>query len=231
MNATARDLALVVLGLPPDRSVAQGDLSLALAGAEVVDLVTAGALSLTGDRFVPGPEVATGDPLLDEAVASLVRREPGETVQQWLWRRGSGLAARYARDLEQAGHLVRPRRRGLAGYAARLAPSDPHAIAGSPATALSPARERAEERGASGEPVLAALLGALGIVAAAADHPSDTAGSGSAGAGDSLPAAADADAVAVETVLAAVGDAVTRLEAIRLRRDVEQAAFDNVWRG
>ncbi|MET7436192.1 GPP34 family phosphoprotein, partial [Streptomyces flaveolus] len=31
--------------------------------------------------------------------------------------------------------------------------------------------------------------------------------------------------------LAAVGDAVTSLEALRLRRDVENAAFDNMWRG
>ncbi|CAM5322629.1 HTH gntR-type domain-containing protein OS=Streptomyces antimycoticus OX=68175 GN=SSPO_097140 PE=4 SV=1 [Streptomyces antimycoticus] len=35
---------------------------------------------------------------------------------------------------------------------------------------------------------------------------------------------------AVATVLAAVGDAVTRLEAVRLRRDVENAAFENMWR-
>ncbi|CAM5669911.1 hypothetical protein SGRIM119S_07680 [Streptomyces griseorubiginosus] len=32
-------------------------------------------------------------------------------------------------------------------------------------------------------------------------------------------------------MLAAVGDAVTQSEAVRLRRrDVEHAAFDNVWR-
>ncbi|MCT9935204.1 hypothetical protein N5079_33885 [Planotetraspora sp. A-T 1434] len=69
---TARDLALVTLDLPPDRSVAQGDL--ALAGAEAIDLLESGVLTLDGDRMVPGSRVATGDRLLDQAAASLVRR-------------------------------------------------------------------------------------------------------------------------------------------------------------
>ncbi|MGW7365940.1 GPP34 family phosphoprotein, partial [Streptomyces sp. NPDC054841] len=45
--------------------------------------------------------------------------------------------------------------------------------------------------------------------------------------GDS-PGVAD-DAVA--TVLAAVNDAVTELAAERQRRDIHDAAFDNIWRG
>ncbi|MFD7694146.1 hypothetical protein [Streptomyces sp. NPDC059805] len=36
---------------------------------------------------------------------------------------------------------------------------------------------------------------------------------------------------ALSTVLASVGDAVAELEAVRLRRGVEDAAFDNIWRG
>ncbi|MET7442896.1 hypothetical protein ABZS63_38460, partial [Streptomyces sp. NPDC005568] len=35
----------------------------------------------------------------------------------------------------------------------------------------------------------------------------------------------------VATVLAAVNDAVMELEAVRQRRAIEDAAFDNVWRG
>ncbi len=35
---------------------------------------------------------------------------------------------------------------------------------------------------------------------------------------------------AVATVLAAVDDAVTELTAVR-QRDIEKAAFDNIWRG
>lgn len=96
---TARDLALITLGMPTALPVAQGDLSLALAGAEAVDLLENGALSLDGDRMVPGPRVATGDRLLDQADASLTRREPYETVDDRLWRRGSELAAAYVDDL------------------------------------------------------------------------------------------------------------------------------------
>jgi hypothetical protein len=36
---------------------------------------------------------------------------------------------------------------------------------------------------------------------------------------------------AVVTVLAAVGDAVMELEAVRQRKAIEDAAFDNIWRG
>jgi hypothetical protein len=197
----ARDLALVALGLPPDRPVEQGDLSLALAGAEAVDLLESGALTLDGDRMVPGPRVATGDRLLDQALSSLVRREPYETVEDWLWRRGSELAAAYVDDLERAGLNVHPRGHGLRSRFTRTMPAD------------SPERRRAEERRASGDPVLAALTAVLRI----GDAPSD--------------ARESPEGDAVNTVLAAVGDAVTELEAVRLRRGVEGGAFDNIWRG
>src|SRR3954451_14297758 len=52
---TARDLALVALSMPSDRTVAQGDLSLALAGAEAIDLLKSGALSMDRDHLMPGP--------------------------------------------------------------------------------------------------------------------------------------------------------------------------------
>lgn len=198
---TARDLALVVLGLPPDEPVEQGDLALALAGAEAIDLLDNGALTLDGDCMVPGPRTATGDPLLDRAAASLVRREPYETVENWLWRRGSKLAAAYVDHLERTGLVRHPPGHGFRLRTARTAPAE------------SPERGRAEERRKSGEPVLAALIAELGI-------------------GNDLPEARESlVGDAVETVLAAVGDAVTQLEAVRLRQDVENAAFDNIWRG
>ncbi|MGW2936267.1 GOLPH3/VPS74 family protein [Streptomyces sp. NPDC001156] len=198
---TARDLVLVALGLPSDRPVEQGDLSLALAGAEAIDLLESGALSLDGDRMVPGPGAATGDGLLDQADASLVRREPYETVDDWLWRRGRDLTAAYVDDLERAGLVTRPRGHGFRLRFARAVPADAQA------------HRSAEERRVSGEPVLAALLAAVGI----GEDPSE--------AHERLIGDA------VTTVLAAVGDAVTQLEAVRLRRDIENAAFDNVWRG
>ncbi|MFF0079176.1 GPP34 family phosphoprotein [Streptomyces canus] len=196
---TARDLTVVVLGLPAERPVARGDLSLALAGAEAIDLLESGALSLDGDHMVPGPPSATGDRLLDEAAVSLTRREPYDTVAEWLWRRGGELAAAYAGDLEREGLVVRPR--GHFGFRSA------HTVLGD-----SPARRTAEERRAAGEPVLAALLAAAGIEVERDEAAESLTGD------------------AVTTVLAAVGDAVTQLEAVRLRRDVENAAFDNVWR-
>ncbi|MGI5135303.1 MULTISPECIES: GOLPH3/VPS74 family protein [unclassified Streptomyces] len=198
---TARDLVLVALGMPSDRPVEQGDLSLALAGAEAIDLLESGALSLDGDRMVPGPRAATGDRLLDQADASLVRREPYETVDDWLWHRGRDLAAAYVDDLERAGLVTHPRGHGFRLRFARAVPADAQA------------RRSAEERRVSGEPVLAALLAAVGI------------GEGPSEARERLIGDA------ATTVLAAVGDAVTQLEAVRLRRDIENAAFDNVWRG
>ncbi|MEW2491836.1 GPP34 family phosphoprotein [Streptomyces sp. NPDC048411] len=180
----------------------QGGLSLALAGAEAVDLLESGALTLDGDRMVPGPRVATGDRLLDEALASLVRRgERYETVEGWLWWRGGELAAAYVEDLEKAGLVAHPRGHVFRLRSARAVPAD------------SPEHVRAEERRASGEPVLAALLAALGL----GDEPS--------------PARENLIGDAVTTVLAAVGGAVTELEAAQLRQDVESAAFDNMWRG
>ncbi|MGW1623835.1 GOLPH3/VPS74 family protein [Streptomyces sp. NPDC002172] len=196
--STARNLVLVVLGLPSGRTVEQGDLSLALAGAEAVDLLESGALTLDGERMVPGVRTAAGDPLLDEAAAALVRREPYETVADWLWRRGDGLTAAYVEDLTRVGLVVRPRRRGLSVRGTDTVPAD------------TSERRRAEERLASGDPVLAALTAAL----EAGDPPPDAGEPGEA----------------VTTVLAAVGNAVTELEAARLRRDVEHAAFDNMWR-
>lgn len=54
---TAKDLFIIALHLgSPDRPVGQGDLSLTLAGAELIDLVSAGAITLDGDRIVPDRE-------------------------------------------------------------------------------------------------------------------------------------------------------------------------------
>jgi hypothetical protein len=198
--STARDLTLVVMDVLPDRPVEQGDLSLALAGAEAVDLLESGTLTLDGDHMVPGPRTPTGDRLLDRAAASLLRQEPYETVEQWLWRRGVELAAAYVDDLKRRGLITHPRGHGFRLRSARTVPAE------------SPERARAEKRRESGEPVLADLLAVLGI----GEEPSE----------------ADENAVpdAVTTVLAAVGDAVTQLEATRLRRNIENAAFDNLWR-
>ena len=105
---------------------------------------------------------------------------------------------------------------GGAGVRGAGHPQAPEAAAGpaGPAElADSAARRRAAARWQAREPVLAVLAAALGL------H---------ADSGEPVPAVGDE---AVVTVLATVGDAVMELDAVRQRRDIEQAAFDNVWRG
>lgn len=198
---TARDLAIVALDAAPKRPVEQGDLSLALAAAELLDLVEAGSLVLDGDHITPGAQAPTGDRLLDEAAESLIRQEPYESVEDWLWRRGEGLSAAYVDDLERIGLATRPRGRRIPLLSGRMQPVD------------SAARQRAEERWAADEPVLAALAAAAGI----RDEPAET--------------AEGLDGDTVTTVLAAVGGAVMELEGVRQRKAIEDSAFDNVWRG
>ncbi|MEU8979905.1 GPP34 family phosphoprotein [Streptomyces sp. NPDC048309] len=198
---TAKDLFITALDPRPSPPVGQGDLSLALAGAELIDLLAAEAATLDGDRIVPNVHPAPDDRLLGEASSALVRQVPYERVEDWLWRRGRDLAAVYQAALEEAGDLT-PRRRGRALFGAdHLTPVD------------SDARSRAMSRWTAGEPVLAALAAAVGIPS---EQPTD---------------APDLDDEAVTTVLAVVNDAVMELEAVRQRRAIEKAAFANIWRG
>ncbi|MFD5751918.1 GPP34 family phosphoprotein [Streptomyces sp. NPDC127033] len=198
---TPRDLLIVSMDVAASRPVERGDLSLALAGAEVIDLMEAQALTLEGDRIVPGGRWTLPDRLLDEAASALVRDTPYESVEDWLWRRGQGLSDVYVAALEAEGGLTRERHRWLPVRTGRTALAD------------SPARRHAAARWASGEPVLAALAAALGI---------------QEGQGEDAPEIGDDSVV---TVLAAVNDAVMELEAVRQRRSIEEAAYDNIWRG
>lgn len=164
-----------------------------LAGAELVDLIGAGAAALDGDRIVPGPPSASsGDP-----AAALVKVQPYETVEDWLWRRGRGLAETYAAAREPEPVHRRGLRRSSAPEAA-----SPGALA----------RRHAVERWESGDPLLQGLAAATGVRSippGTAEQPLDD---------------------AAGTVVAAVDDAVAELAAVRHRRGIEQAAFDNIWR-
>ncbi|WP_425276348.1 GPP34 family phosphoprotein [Streptomyces carpinensis] len=91
-------------------------------------------MTLDGDRTVPGPRTATGDRPLDQAAAALLRREPHETVEDWLWRRGSELTTVHVADLDRTGLLGHPQGHRLRGLFARTGPGG------------SPERHRAEER-------------------------------------------------------------------------------------
>ncbi|MFF4824817.1 GPP34 family phosphoprotein [Streptomyces sp. NPDC001312] len=199
--STARDLMIVALDLEPSRSLERGDLSLALAGAEAYDLLRAEVLELDGDRIVPRPLPELDDRLLDEAASSLVRQVPHETLEDWLWRRGRGLARAYLAALEQEGQVTWERSRWLPFRGGRSVLSDTEA------------RNRAGYRWAADEPVLLTLAAAVGI--------RDEMTAAEPGITDD----------AVLTVLAAVNDAVMELEAVRQRKAIEDAAFANVWRG
>ncbi|MEU6298542.1 GOLPH3/VPS74 family protein [Streptomyces erythrochromogenes] len=198
---TAKDLFTIALEPRPEGSVGQGDLSLSLAGAELVDLLRAGTIGLDGDLIVPGPGPDPDDRLLGAAASALVRQVPYESVEDWLWRRGRDLAAAYQAAFEEDGLLARARR-GLLNFGAeRMELVD------------TPARRLAQSRWQEDEPVLAALAAAIGV--RRGEGPQDGAGP---------------DDEAVATVVAAVNDAVMELEAVRQRRSIENAAFANVWR-
>ncbi|MDV9199301.1 GOLPH3/VPS74 family protein [Streptomyces sp. Wh19] len=196
---TAKDLFIIAMDLK--HSVGQGDLSLGLAGAELIDLIGAGAVAVDGDRIVPGAPPTLDDRFMGEAAAGLTRQAPYERIEDWLWRRGRDLTAAYQVGLEENGEL-KPQRSGRLSFGSeRVEPVD------------TPARRHAADRWEEKEPVLAALASVVGID----DERSDD--------------EAGLDDEAVTTVVAAVHDAVMELEAVRQRRTIENAAFANLWRG
>ncbi|MFJ2436839.1 GPP34 family phosphoprotein [Streptomyces anulatus] len=199
---TAKDLFIIAMDPVPDHAVGQGDLSLALAGAELLDLIGAGAVTVDGDLIVPGGSPAPDDRLLGEAAARITGQPPYERIEDWLWRRGRDLAATYQDTLEEDGELTQKRSGRLPFGPRRVELVD------------TPGRRRAIARREEGEPVLAALASAVGVDGAPA--------------GDDEPRLDDG---AVTTVVATVHEAVMELEAVRQRRTIENTAFANVWRG
>ncbi|ARF53849.1 GOLPH3/VPS74 family protein [Streptomyces gilvosporeus] len=205
---TPRDLLIIALDTAASRRLERGDLSLALAGAELLDLLSAQAITLDGEHIVPGYRPTLDDHLLDEAAAALVRQAPYESVDDWLWRRGRGLAASYLTALEADGQLTRQREGRRPFRTTRTVLTD------------SPARRQAAYRWSSEEPVLTALAHAVGIHdAQAANSPEHTL--------EHTPDPPDD----VATVLAALHEALSHLEFERQRRALHDAAFDNIWRG
>ncbi|MGW4221999.1 GPP34 family phosphoprotein [Streptomyces bauhiniae] len=207
---TPQDLLFVALDVPADRPVEQGDLSLALAAAELLDLLVAQEVTLRDDVIVPVSGHLTGDPMLDKAAASLIRTEPYESAEDWLWRRGDGLSAAYRDELEHtesSGSGLRQLFRRADRSVERID---------------SDARRHAADRWARHEPLLAGLASALGI-----EEPEHEEAEHEEPAAHAEDERVD-DRVAV--VLAALGDALTELEAVRQRRRIEEDAFDNVWR-
>ncbi|MDN0200098.1 GPP34 family phosphoprotein [Streptomyces sp. S.PNR 29] len=148
--STARDLVIVALDVAAIRPVPQGELSLGLAGAEMIDLHGDEAVTLDGDRILPRLAPPLDDPLLEQAATALRRDEPFESIEDWLWRRGRGLAQEYVTALQEEGLVSRPRASWIPFRSARPTPVE------------SPARQRARHRWAADEPVLATLAAVVG---------------------------------------------------------------------
>ncbi|MGW4035637.1 GOLPH3/VPS74 family protein [Streptomyces sp. NPDC004778] len=199
---TAKDLFIIAMDPAPEHTVGQGDLSLALAGAELLDLLDAGTITVDGDLVVPGGSTVPDDRLLAAAAAGITRQPPHERIEDWLWRRGRDLAAAYQDALEEDGELTRKR--------SGLLPFGPKEVE----LVDTPARRRAEARRDEGDPVLASLASAVGLDGERSD--------------DDEPPFGDER---VTTVVATVHEAVMELEAVRQRRTIENTAFANVWRG
>lgn len=199
---TAKDLFIIAMDPVPEHTVGQGDLSLALAGAELLDLIGAGTVTVDGDLIVPGGSSTPDDRLLGEAAALITRQPPHERIEDWLWRRGRDLSATYQDALEKDGELTQKRSGRLPFGPRRVELVD------------TPGRRRAVGRREEGEPVLAALASAVGIDGGRS--------------GEDEPGLDDET---VTTVVATVNEAVMELEAVRQRRTIENTAFANVWRG
>ncbi|BBB00853.1 hypothetical protein RVR_8027 [Actinacidiphila reveromycinica] len=212
---TARDLLTVTMDLPSSRTVERGDLSLGLAGAELVDLLRAGAATLDRGRIVPGARQPHTDRPLGEAAAALSRTLPFETVDDWLWRRGRGLAAAYLAVLTEEGAVARQRqRRWLLFGRSRTVLVD------------SADRRRAAHRWAADEPVLLALAATVGATGPGPQPPPprpdpsvDLPAPDPAGPVGLPPdLAAQVADPSVAAVLAAVAQAVAELSDERRRR-------------
>ncbi|MBQ1095382.1 GPP34 family phosphoprotein [Streptomyces sp. b94] len=213
---TARDLFVITLEVPSSRPIAQGDVSLVLAGAELVDLRDAHVLRLDGDRIVPLDDHADGtNTLTAQASAQLVTEPPYETVEQWLWRRGRGLAGSYADDL--AAQTAGDARGGLLPRFLR-----PFATNRSQEPSVRPRHEATDPHQGLDDSVLAAFAGTLGIGEAAPPPPTEPT--------EPTDTTTVDQADDIGLILAVVSDALTELEAERQRRQIEQDAYDNVWR-
>lgn len=146
--ATALHLAALAAapGVQPDFE--QGDLSLALAGAELIDLADLHAVVLMGDRIMPA--AAPRREKADRSRFGDRSGRPHQTVESWLWRRGRDLAARYRVALRAT--LPEPLARACRHPFRQAAP------AAGPQVLCS-----ATDRLIAGDPVLTHLAAAAGI--------------------------------------------------------------------
>jgi hypothetical protein len=114
MDELSEDLLLLAVS-SDGTLVLPTKLRFGLAGSELVRLAAAGRVDIVRRRIVIRDGAPTGDPLLDEALASMAggRREP--TAKAWVARDRRGLVQRYLTRAEATG-IIRAHRRKALGF-------------------------------------------------------------------------------------------------------------------
>jgi hypothetical protein len=114
MDELSEDLLLLAVS-SEGTLVLPTKLRFGLAGSELVRLAAAGRVDVVRRRIVLRDSAPTGDPLLDDALASMGGgwREP--TAKAWVARDRRGLVGRYLARAEAAG-IIRAHRRKALGF-------------------------------------------------------------------------------------------------------------------
>jgi hypothetical protein len=105
---------LLLLAMSSDGTlIISAKLRFGLAGSELVRLAAAGRVDIVRGRIELRDSAPTGDPLLDEALASMAdgRRRP--TAKAWVARNRPGLVARYLARAELNGVIQEHKRKAL----------------------------------------------------------------------------------------------------------------------
>jgi Golgi phosphoprotein 3 (GPP34) len=107
---------LLLLAARPDGTLPLPDkLRFGLSGAELVRLAAAGRVDIVRGRIAVLDPAPTGDPLLDEALASMAGRRREPTAKAWVALDRSGHVERFLARAEAAG-FIRSERRERLGF-------------------------------------------------------------------------------------------------------------------
>ena len=107
---------LLLLAARPDGTLTiPAKLRFGLAGAELVRLAAARRVDIVRGRIVVRDATPVGDPLLDEALASMTGRWREPTAKAWVARHRQGLVGRYLARAEAAG-IIRAHQRKALGF-------------------------------------------------------------------------------------------------------------------
>jgi hypothetical protein len=112
MDELSEDLLL--LAARPDGALPiLPKLRFGIAGSELVRLAAGRRVDIARGRIVVLDTAPTGDPLLDEALASMTGGRRGPTAKAWVARHRPGLVGRYLARMEATGTVRAHRRKAL----------------------------------------------------------------------------------------------------------------------